>query len=608
VNAHPLTLAEGLATLSALLDGKSRGRTIWTSPAEESSSLIRLLRRNKYPLLALRANGDANTTLEASSQWRAAVADDTRQCNALRDEYLAVKRAWAQAGIPCLMIKSAGTYPSFPYTSDNLDLLVPRAQCAQARAILLELGYVWLKNIDEPQKFLFRKFHGGRSVSAIHVHSWVGWDVEFHEDVIWERVRPADDDPDVLVPSREDAILINAAHALYENKRFTLYDLEKIWSQWSKDGVDWSYMEGVARRRGWLDGLYFSLLACAHLESAVRGACGVSSALLRRWEDGLSRSWLASRYWQHLRRRRPIDLPFRVSFPFSKLLYYGKILRDEHRPGQKRLSNLCKTLAWGLRQKSGIRPQPGMLVSLSGLDGVGKTTNAEALANALAVSEIACRLVWSRRGCSGLYRLVSRLGKPLLRRAESLPLGGGSVDPQGVTHGGPHVTAWRFLWACFNALDLLLVYLLRVRVPLVTGKVVICDRYAYDGAVELRQRLPPSDRLSDLPVRLLVALSPKPRAAYLLDVPAPLAVQRSGEMTAASEVHRERELYLRIAHDHSLRIRDASQDCLTVNDTLVREVLQEYLDDFDTLLNGLFLSNRAQLNSDGKPVDPGGEG
>ena len=82
---------------------------------------------------------------------------------------------------------------------------------------LLAMGYVWLRNIDETNKWLFRKFDEGRSFSAIHVHAWVGWDVEFHERAIWDGIRRAVDDPEVMVPSREDAVLINAAHALYES-------------------------------------------------------------------------------------------------------------------------------------------------------------------------------------------------------------------------------------------------------------------------------------------------------------------------------------------------------------------------------------------------------
>src|SRR5205823_442021 len=100
--------------------------------------------------------------------------------------------------------KSAGNEPSFPYTSDNIDVLVRPAQGPTAREVLRRLGYVELRNIEEPHKFLFRKFHGGRCVSAIHVHEEVAWLVGFlDDDALWERARQAPDDPAVTVPSPE---------------------------------------------------------------------------------------------------------------------------------------------------------------------------------------------------------------------------------------------------------------------------------------------------------------------------------------------------------------------------------------------------------------------
>ena len=312
--------------------------------------LVERLRRNKYPLLALEATAKDHPLLSESETWRVELAADRAELEAQRREYVAVKRAWSDAGIPCVMFKSAGEYPSFPYTSDNLDILVPRNRLDEARRILVQLGYVWLRNIDETQKFLFRKFRAGSSVSAIHVHTWVGWDVEFHEEAIWDGVRQSGDDAEVMVPSAEDAVLINVSHALYENKEIRLYDLEKVRSQWGR-GLHWEYAEGVARRRGWLDGLYFGLRVCAKLERAIYGYNTVSANVRRRWRDGLKRYPLQWRYWRKVRKQK-FDLPFRVSFAMSKALYYKKILRDSHDAIGQRLLNLVHTLAWGVKQKS----------------------------------------------------------------------------------------------------------------------------------------------------------------------------------------------------------------------------------------------------------------
>jgi dTMP kinase len=550
------------------------------------AGLVERLRRNKYPLLALDAAARGHPLLAESETWRAELAADRAELEAQRSEYLAVNRAWSDAGIACVMFKSAGEYPSFPYTSDNLDILVPRNRLDDARRILVELGYVWLHNIDETQKFLFRKFHAGKSVSAIHVHTWVGWDVEFHEDAVWDGVRQSGDDADVIVPSAEDAVLVNVSHALYENKEIRLYDLEKVRSQWG-GGLHWDYVEGVARRRGWLDGLYFGLLVCARLERAIYGYNTVPSNVRRRWHNGLKRYPLQWRYWRKVRERE-FDLPFRVSFAMSKALYYKKVLRDSHDAMGQRLSNLVHTLAWGVKQKSGLRPQRGMLISVSGTDGAGKTAQARALSEALTTSEAYNNVAWSRIGTTPLYRRASGAA----RRTAGVSK---ESIPASTTAPGLLRRALGFAWATANALDLALTYQWRVRLPLLTGRVVVCDRYTYDAAVEIAERLGPS-ALNGLPVKLLYALSPRPRFAYLLDAPAKVAAERSLDPEDAGQLAAQRALYHKVAKARGLRVVDASGALAEASDVIVREVLTNFEDNHRTFVNGLLLSNPEQLN------------
>jgi thymidylate kinase len=554
------------------------------------AALVQRLRRNKYPLLALEDAAKNHRLLAHSVRWVGALAEDESNLMEQRVEFMKVRRGWLDAGIPSVLFKSGGLAPSFPYTSDNVDVLIPRNRTAEARSILMAQGYVWLHNIDEEQKWLFRKFRGGRSVSAIHVHGWVGWDVEFHERAIWDGVRQSPDDRDVMVPSREDAVLINAAHALYENKEIRLYDLEKIRAHWGED-LDWDYIEGIARRRGWLDGLCFALLLCQKLERQLFGYRTVPGSVVKRWRRGLRQFPVQYAYWKKVR-NRAFAMPFRISFAFSKLLYYKKIAHDTHDNAGKRISNAVRTLAWGLKQKSGIRPQPGRVIALSGLDGAGKTAHAKALKDALETSEVITRTVWTRCGCSHLYRAISAVARRL----------GVGNDIRHERRVGTNASPLRGLkghaWAWLNALDLALVYQARVRFPILTGKVVIADRYTTDAAVEIAHRLGADDPMSIPAVRALVALAPRPHSAYLLDLPAEIAAYRSADPEDENDLARQRELYRRAADAQKLTLLDVSGGFMDSNGRLVREALQSYENDFATLTNGMFLSNPDQLNPD----------
>jgi thymidylate kinase len=577
---------EADAIIAALLP-----RYAWSERAVEG--FVARARHNRYPLLALEAAAKRHPLLARSEAWHEALKADRRSLEEQRYEFMEVQRAWADAGIASVLFKSGGLAPPFPYTSDNVDVLVPRNRTLEARRILLSLSYVWLRNIDEEQKWLFRKFNEGRSVSAIHVHGWVGWDVEFHERAIWDGVRPSPDDGAVLVPSREDALLINAAHALYENKEIRLYDLEKIRAQWSA-GLDWDYLEGIARRRGWLDGLYFALLVCQKLERDIFGYRTVSRDVVALWRKGLRAFPVQWAYWKRVQNHK-LELPFRVSFAFSKLLYYKKILRDSHDGPRTRASNVVRTLAWGVKQKSHVRPQRSRLITISGLDGAGKSAHVASLSDAFETSEVINRVVWSRVGCTPLYRVLSGIAKTLMAtyssggQALSLTAEGGAD----LSHRSGFVRA---AWAWANALDLALAYQWKVRLPLLTGKIVICDRYTADAAVEIAARLGESDPMSLPAVRTLMALCPRPQTAYLLNLPAEVAAARAVDSEHPDKLSTQRELYRRVADATRMQLLDVSGDFASANNRLVRRALQEYEDNFSTFTNGLLLSNPGQLN------------
>ena len=72
--------------------------------------------------------------------------------------------------------------------------------------------------------------------------------------------------------------------------------------------------------------------------------------------------------------------------------------------------------------------------------------------------------------------------------------------------------------------------------------VVICDRYTLDAAVHLRFRYGESRNYA-FQIRLLDLLSPRPTAAYLVDVPAATAHARKPEQYSLAELERQARLY-----------------------------------------------------------------
>jgi dTMP kinase len=557
------------------------------------TELLAFLEENKYPLIAL-DQGRGWQGFWDLPEFRVARAKHERLFASLRVEYISVRDRLAQAGIPCLSIKSGDSAPSFPYLSDNLDLLVKEEHRETARAILIELGYLELKNIEEPKKFLFCKLRGEDSISAIHLHTQVGWEVGFmDEDSLWKRARVSKDDEAVIAPSPEDVILITVAHSFYENKRFRLADIAKIRECWQSVNFDWEYLETIADQRGWLDGLLFSLLVCAHLGKTLWEEISPPDPLLSKWQTWLKSLPLTYCYYRKVTRRSPVSLPFRVSFFFSKFLYYKKILNDRHRSLRMKLYDIIQTLLSGIKLKTHIQPQPSLLVSFSGQDGSGKTCHARRLVTSLNICGLRTKYYWNRTATSRFIRFCSTCVKAAIGSRAKV-----KWEPPGVPGRRERLRnpLLRFFWSYLVFTDIVLSYFVHVRIPLLLGRIVVCDRYVFDAAAEMDYSLPPNDRLNRLAIKLMLALTPKPDVAYLLDVPDDVCAQRKDEDIDAIYLRCQRRAYIELAERYHLLIKRTDGDLSTLADEITQEVLIPYFDNFETFLNGLFLSNPSQLN------------
>lgn len=544
--------------------------------------LVACLRRNKVPLLTAR-RVCPDLPIWAAPPVAEALAREQASLDLQRGEYGQVRGALASLGVPCALIKSAGIPPSFPYRSDNVDLLVPpEAEWVAAKA-LYDLGYVELRNIEEPRKFLFKRYRGGAEASAIHLHTQVGWGTGFLVDEwLWERVRPSPDDPDVSILGPEDELLVTLAHAFYEDKEFKIWDIVKARHCLGDARFDWDYCARQAEERGWLQGLNVILRHVARAEAKWFADVRIPNAV----PDRLPPSPLPL-----------VDaetLPARVGFAYSKQYYFAKVARDRQlAPTQKLDDALRHTLA-GVRRKTRVRSQRPMLVALSGVDGAGKTAHAEALQAAFARCDIRARIVWTRGASSPLTDALIRLGKRWLGGASAAPAEEGDSAPNPWQRRAAlwRRPAVRRVWPWVIALDLWRQYLARVAWPLLRGWVVIADRYVADAQAEVAAYLDAAGAgRIPLALRLLERLSPRPAIAFLLDVPPDVAAHRKAGQESETFLARQAVWYRHLAQTRGWHVLDASQALETIASETVRLALLRYYRRYRTFVNGLFLFN-----------------
>ncbi|CAN5794907.1 hypothetical protein BH24ACT3_BH24ACT3_05310 [soil metagenome] len=223
--------------------------------------------------------------------------------------------------------------------------------------------------------------------------------------------------------------------------------------------------------------------------------------------------------------------------------------------GERR--RIARQVRAGLRGIRGVRG--GYVVSLSGIDGTGKSTQAQVLADAFAAMGFDTRTEWTRITFARSLDWIARPVKVVLRlrrrlttssRPDLVP----EVDPMRALRGRSGLVdrIWVTIVALVDAAVLRRTTMFHVR----RGQLVFRDRYVLDSVVQLLDQYGHQHQLA---ARVLHRLVRPPLCAFLLDTAPELAWQRKPEEFSSDELARHRESYLRRAGPTGVHIVDANR-------------------------------------------------
>ncbi|MCU1674561.1 MAG: hypothetical protein JWN77_2674 [Frankiales bacterium] len=197
----------------------------------------------------------------------------------------------------------------------------------------------------------------------------------------------------------------------------------------------------------------------------------------------------------------------------------------------------------------------GAVIAISGLDGAGKSTQAELLSQALAQAGYEPVVLWQRishnawlQRLTAPLRLVLRLLLRLRPSAAAQPAPEAAewyVEPEHLTARAlreriPFVSAlWVTLVAGIHAVAVRRETVRELR----QGRVVIRDRYLLDSLVQLRTHYATTHGVA-AQSRLVRWLTPPAVATFYLDVPAEEARRRKPEEYSVVELQQHRQVYL----------------------------------------------------------------
>jgi thymidylate kinase len=209
-----------------------------------------------------------------------------------------------------------------------------------------------------------------------------------------------------------------------------------------------------------------------------------------------------------------------------------------------------------------------MIISLSGIDCAGKSTQLDRLESALTERGHEVRRVWFRPGYSPLMDSV----RASVRRARPASLPSASAPKaRARAFSRPGVSQ---AWVAMAIADTILNLGAHVRWLSLRGATVLCDRYVEDAMVDLTLRFPDLVATNGRLRRALVTACPTPDAAFLLQLSreevAVRAAIKAEPFEDAPEVRSARyDAYMRLAAEGRFSVIDAAQPVEVVTRTLL---------------------------------------
>jgi thymidylate kinase len=218
------------------------------------------------------------------------------------------------------------------------------------------------------------------------------------------------------------------------------------------------------------------------------------------------------------------------------------------------------------------------VIAFSGLDGSGKTSQAEALADSLDRTIGDAVVVWTRLSQNPSLNAVAGPVKALVSAGKDKDVGG-AADLETTDRGKElrrKSSVITQLWATVVAVANAASQGRTTRYHMRRGRTVVCDRYTLDSRVHLRYRYG-EKRGFRLQARLIEAVSPKPIRSYLVEVPPEVAYERKAEQYDLAQLTAQSRLY----REESERIQAKRLDGTRSKDEICSEVAADVWREID---------------------------
>ncbi len=499
--------------------------------------LVKGLKKNKISLIEVYENnkkaGVTNPFFN-SPDFTNALNEEKAHLAAWHRDFLLIKTQWDKENIDYIFHKSVG---SFPYMSDNLDVLVRTTDFKKAGQILTQLNYVSLRNIQEAHKEFYRKFNADKSFVPMHLHERVCWVVPYENiDHLWKNYVQATHDPIVFHPSPDDSVLILTAHCFLEDHVVKFFDILFVKKNINPN-TDYEYIYRTAQEMHWAKSLHTAFIIFQHLYMQLFNEPLFPEKVIdRAWKEIEDSKWISNKLKNDILKRN-IEMPFKIPHLWTR---QHTALRELNDPSFGNIFQRLYQIFSGLADrfihlKLKMKNHPGCFISFSGIDGSGKSSHIKALHNAFSTCEIKSRVIWGRAGSTPLISLILKFRR-LFTNSKSADK---TTSPSTQQYKSP-LSLW--FWRKLNVLDLILFCFFKATLPKLSGKVVIADRFIYDSIIDM-EALSKTPRYNRLSYKILKWFTPTPDVALYIDVNPQEVYKRLKDQVIKEDLNKEYQAY-----------------------------------------------------------------
>ncbi|RQW81149.1 MAG: hypothetical protein EHM14_02035 [Methanothrix sp.] len=214
-------------------------------------------------------------------------------------------------------------------------------------------------------------------------------------------------------------------------------------------------------------------------------------------------------------------------------------------------------------------------ICIIGIDGSGKTTMAKEIADLLKERGVSAQYVYAR------FQLI--LTKPVVFLANKIFLRDKKIRTEYsirtndkktlIKKNRKLATVYRFLLLT----DYLLQLAIKIKLPLLTGKTIVCDRYVYDTvltdfAIDMGLSKDECLQLINKCFRFV----PKPSVVFLVDASEEVAYKRKNDIPSIDYLKDRRSLYLGIADACGIIVLNGNQAPEEVFSECMRRLENEF--------------------------------